>query len=434
MSALAIGLIFLGVMLILIFLGMSVGTSMGIAAVIGFACIVSTNAAIAKAGSSPFDTINSYSYAVIPLFVLMANIIATTGVGKDLYDFFHKCVGRFRGGLAMATVLACAVFSAISSTTVATAVTIGLIAFPEMRRAGYDDSLSSGTIASGGTLGVLIPPSSVMITYAIIAQASMTKLFIAGVVPGIILAVLMCIAIYVTCLINPKAGPKSEKYSFMDIIKSLLKCLEVIILIALVLGGLFAGWFTPTEAGAIGAAGAIIITLIRKKLTWKNFIDAVKGTLENTGMVYMILIGAFLLNYMVASAGITNALANLVSGANMGYKGVTIIIILIMLVLGCFLDSLAMVLLTMPIFFPVVTALGADPLWFGIIVTLAMQLGCITPPVGMNLFVTAGLDKSLGINKVIKGAIPFIASILVIMILLLVWPELATWLPYLGAR
>jgi C4-dicarboxylate transporter DctM subunit len=431
MTPLTIGLIFMGVMLILLFLGVSVGSSMTMAAFAGFAILASTNAAITKVGSTAFDTLNNYNYAVIPLFVLMANIISTTGVGKALYDFFQKCVGRFRGGLAMATILACAIFSAISSTTVATAVTIGLIALPEMKRAGYSNSLSTGTIASGGTLGVLIPPSSVMITYAIIAQASMTKLFVAGVVPGIILALLMCIAVYVTCLINPNAGPKGEKSGIKAIAKAFLQCAEVIILIVLVLGGMFIGWFTPTEAGAIGAGSAILVTLIRKKLTFKNFLAAIKGTLENTGMVYLILIGAFILNYFVAAAGISNALANLISGLNLGYKAVTIIIMFIFLILGCFLDSLAMVLLTMPIFYPVATSLGADPLWFGVIVTIAMQLGCLTPPVGMNIFVVAGLDKRIRMEEVFKGVVPFIVAIFVTIALLVIWPELATWLPSL---
>lgn len=432
MSPLAIGLIFMGIMLVLIFLGVSVGNSMAMAAFVGFAVLSSPNAAITKVGSTAFDTLNNYNYAVIPLFVLMANIISTTGVGKALYDFFQKCIGRFRGGLAMATILACAIFSAISSTTVATAVTIGLIALPEMKRAGYGNSLSTGTIASGGTLGVLIPPSSVMITYAIIAQASMTKLFVAGVIPGILLALLMCMAVYITCVINPQAGPKGEKCSIKEIAKSLLQCVEVIILIALVLGGMFAGWFTPTEAGAIGAGGAILVTLIRRKLTFKRFIEAVRGTLENTGMVYLILIGAFILNYFVAAAGISSALASLISGLNIGYKMATIVIMLIFLVLGCFLDSLAMVLLTMPIFYPVVTSLGADPLWFGVIVTIAMQLGCLTPPVGMNVFVVAGLDKTIRMEEVFKGVLPFILAIVGVIALLLIWPELATWLPSLA--
>lgn len=431
MSALAIGLICIGIMILLLLLKVPVGTSMSIMAFIGFALIVSFPAALSKAGTTPYDTMSSYSFAVIPLFVLMANLISTTGVGSALFEFFHRSIGKVRGGLAMATILACAIFAAISSTTVATAVTIGLIALPEMKKAGYSSSLATGSIVSGGTLGVLIPPSSVFITYAIIAQVSMTKLFIAGIIPGIILALLMCIIVYVICLINPKAGPKSAKYSFKDIMKSLMQCIEVIILIGLVLGGLFAGWFTPTEAGAVGAGGALILTLIRKKLTWKNFLEAVKGTLENTGMVYLILIGAFMLNYVVAASGISQTIASFIMGLNMSYKLVTIVILVIYLILGCFIDALAMMLFTMPIFFPIITALGADPIWFGVIVTLSMQLGTITPPVGMNVFVIAGLDKSIGIEKVYKGSLPFVIAIIVIVLLLILWPQLATWLPSL---
>ena len=286
-----------------------------------------------------------------------------------------------------------------------------------------------GSIASGGTLGVLIPPSSVFIIYSIIAQISMTRLFLAGIIPGIILALLMCATVTLTCIIHPNAGPRSRRHTMKEIVTSLLKCLEVILLITLVLGGLFAGWFTPTEAGGVGAAGAIVITLIRKKLTWKKFMEAIKGTLENTGMVYFIMFGAFLLNYLVATAGISTALANFISGIHVGYKLVTVVMLFIYLLLGCFLDAMAMVLLTMPIFYPVIISIGGDPFWFGVIVTISMQLGCITPPVGMNAFVVAGLDSRLGLEKVFKGCIPFMFPIIIIALLLILFPELATWLP-----
>ena len=430
-SPLTIGIIFLVVMLILLFLGVSVGTSMAVAAILGIAFILTPTAALAKVGSTPYETMNSYSFAVIPLFVLMANIIATTGVGKALYEFFNSFVGHIRGGLAMATILACAIFSAISSTPIGTVITIGLIALPEMKRKGYSDSLATGAIASGGSLGPLIPPSAVLIIYAIVTQTSMTRLFIAGVIPGIILALLMCLAIYVYCLIVPTAGPRSQRHTFKEAAQALSRCFEIILLIALVLLGLFFGWFTPTEAGAIGSVGAIVVTLVRRKLTMERFLAAVKDTLENTGMVYLVLIGAFLLNYLAALAGISSAISNFVSSLDMGYKMVTIIIFCIYIFLGCFLDALAMILLTMPIFFPVITDLGGDPIWFGIIVVLAMNVGNITPPVGMSVFVVAGLDRSIRMETIFKGVFPFVIANLILVVVLVLFPEIVMWLPSL---
>lgn len=431
MTPMTVCLIAFGVLVVLLALGVNVGTVMGLIAFGGLAVILSPDAAIIKMGTTPFGTMNDYNFAVMPLFVLMANIICTTGVGKKLYHLFHVSIGRFRGGLAMSTILACAVFAAISSTTVATAVTIGLIALPEMKKAGYKDSLSSGSIAAGGTLGIMIPPSSIMINYSIMAGLSVTKMFISGIIPGLILAVSMCVAIQIVCRIHPEAGPPAPKYSAREVWKALLDCVEIIILIALVLVGMFVGWFTPTEASAVGAAGALIITLIRRSLTWENFLQAIKGTLKNTGMIYFIMIAAFILNYFVAISTLPTKLASVITELNMGWRMVTLVIIVIYLFLGCFLDSLAMVLLTIPIFLPVMTALGADPFWFGIIVVMAQQMGCITPPVGMNVYVTAGLDKSIPMATIFKGILPFLFAMLFTVVLLILFPQLATFLPNL---
>lgn len=418
-------------LIVLLALGVNVGTVMGLLAFGGLYLILGPTAAMTKMGTTPFSTMNDYNFAVMPLFVLMANIICTTGVGQKLYRLFRVSVGRFRGGLAMATILACAVFAAISSTTVATAVTIGLIALPEMKKAGYHDDLSSGSIAAGGTLGIMIPPSSIMINYSIMASISVTKMFLAGIIPGLILAASMIVAIQIFCRVNPGAGPAAPKCSGKEIWKAFLDCGEIIVLIALVLVGMFVGWFTPTEASAVGAAGAIIITLIRRSLTWKNFLQAIKGTLKNTGMIYFIMIAAFILNYFMAISTLPTKLASLITSLNVGWRVVTLAIIVVYLFLGCFLDSLAMVLLTIPIFLPVMTALGADPFWFGVIVVMAQQMGCITPPVGMNVYVTAGLDKSIPMATIFRGVLPFLFAMLFTVIILILFPQLATFLPNL---
>ena len=333
MTPLIIGIICFLILIVLLALGVNVGTTMALVAFGGMASILTLDASMVKMATVPFSIMNDYNFAVMPMFVLMANIIASTGVGKSLYDLFYVTIGRFRGGLAMSTILACAVFAAISSTTVATAVTIGLIALPEMKKMKYSDALSTGSIAAGGTLGVLIPPSSVMINYAIMAQIGVTELFVAGIIPGIILAVFMCIAIQFTCIKDKNAGPAGPKFSAKEAWTAFMRCGEIIILIIVVLVGMFIGFFTPTEASAVGAAGAIIITLVRRRLTWTNFLEAIKGTLKNTGMIYFILIGAFIMNSFVAMTTIPTALSNLIVGLNMDYRIVTIFVIAIYLIL-----------------------------------------------------------------------------------------------------
>lgn len=429
MTPMTIAIIGLVGLIVLLVIGVPVGTTMCMVGFFGMGTILNFPAAMSKVGSVAFETINSYNFAVMPLFMLMANLISSTGIGDALYDFFNKTIGRFRGGLAMATVGACAVFAAISSSTMATAVTIGLIALPQMKQLGYDDRLSTGSIAAGGTLGVLIPPSGILITYGIISQTSISKLLMAGLVPGLILAALFCVSIIITTKRRPESGPRGEKYSGKEVWKSFLSCGEIIVLILLVIGGMFAGWFTPTEASAVGAGGALLITLVRKKLTWKTFQKALIGTLNNTGSVYIIIIAALIMNYLLTVSGVPMALSSLISRMNVSYKVVTLVILVIYLFLGCFMDALAMILLTMPIFLPVMTALGADLVWFGIVVTIAMQMASVTPPVGMNVYVTAALDKSIPMENVFKGIVPFLICMIILGALMILFPGIVTWLP-----
>ena len=431
MSPVTIGILLIAVMLVLLFIGVPIGTGMAISAFLGMILVISPNAAVLKMASSPFETMTSYTYAVMPLFMLMAMLISTTGVGSDLYEFFYRTVGRLRGGLAMATVLACGIFAAISSSTSATALTIGLIALPEMRRNRYSDSLATGSVAAGGTLGILIPPSGIFIIYGIMTQQSISKLFIAGIIPGIILIALFCGSIALVCRRNQNAGPAGPKFSAKEVLQSLGKCIDVIILLVIVMGGLFASFFTPSEAAAVGCAGAILITLIRKRLTWKNFKEAIHGTLKASGIVYMIMIGAFILNYFMALTNIPTALANFIMSMGLSKTLVCVAIIIVYLILGCFLDALAMILLTMPVFYPLIQAMNIDPIWFGVIVTLSVGMACLTPPVGMNVYVIKGIAKHVPIDKIFGGAMPFLICQVILVVLMFLIPGMATWLPSL---
>lgn len=430
MNSVTIGIILIAIMLVLLFIGVPIGACMAISAFLGMVFVLTPNAALLKMASSPFETMTSYTYAVMPLFMLMAMLISTTGIGRDLYDFFYRTVGRLRGGLAMATVLACGIFAAISSSTSATALTIGLIALPEMRRAKYGDSLATGSVAAGGTLGILIPPSGIFIIYGIMTQQSISRLFIAGIIPGIILIALFCGSIALVCRKNPAAGPAGPKFSGKEMLQALGKCIDVIILLVVVMGGMFASFFTPSEAAAVGCAGAIVITLARR-LTWKNFKEAIHGTLKASGIVYMIMIGAFILNYFMALTNIPTALANFIMDMGLSKTMVCVAIIIVYLILGCFLDALAMILLTMPVFFPIIQAMSIDPIWFGVIVTLSVGMACLTPPVGMNVYVVKGIAKHVPIDKIFGGSMPFLACQLILVVLMFLFPQMATWLPSL---
>lgn len=431
MTPVTLGVIMIGAMLILLFIGVPIGTGMSISAFLGMLLMLGTNATILKMASSPFETLTSYTYAVMPLFMLMAMLISTTGIGRDLYDFFYRTVGRFRGGLAMASVLACGIFAAISSSTSATALTIGLIALPEMRRAKYGDSLATGSVAAGGTLGILIPPSGIFIIYGIMTQQSISKLFIAGIIPGILLIALFCASISLSCHRKPDLGPAGPKFPGKEIWQSLLKCIDVILLLILVMGGMFAGFFTPSEAAAVGSAGALLITLLRKRLTWENFKAAIHGTLKASGIVYMIMIGAFILNYYMAMTNVPSSLANAIMRMGLSKVLVVVAIVFVYLILGCFLDALAMILLTMPVFYPIIQMMDIDPLWFGVIVTLSVGMACLTPPIGMNVYVVKGIAKHVPIDKIFSGVLPFLCCQVILVILMFLFPQMATWLPSL---
>jgi C4-dicarboxylate transporter DctM subunit len=423
-----------GIGLALFFVVVAAGLPIGIALIaVGFAGLVyllSWGPAMAVFAYQPFTVISYYDLSVLPLFLLMAYVIHQAGFGRDLYDLAAKWVGRLPGGLAMATVGACAMFAAMCASTLATTVTFAAVSLPEMKRFNYKPSLAVGCICAGGTIGTLIPPGEVLIIYGIITQTSIIKLFMAGMIPGILEAVFYMITISILCRRNPALGPRGPSYSFREKVLAFGNCGETILLVALVLGGLMMGWFTPTEAGAIGAFGAILVSLIRRRLNWQKFKLALFETMRTTGLLYLIIIGAYVFMPFIALSTLPAALAEFV--ATLSVPPITIILAmaLVYIILGMFMESLAMILITIPIFFPLVLSLGYSPIWFGIIVTRMVEIGLITPPLGINAY-TMSTISGVPIPTVFKGVIPFIISDICEVALLLLVPAVVMFLPNL---
>ncbi len=377
----------------------------------------------------PFQQAMTYSFAVIPLFVLMGQFAFMSGISSDLFDFANKWLGGLKGGLAMATVAACALFSAICGSTAATAATMGVVALPEMRKYGYDDGLACGSIAAGGTLGILIPPSTGFIIYGIVAGVSIGSLFAAGVIPGIVLAICYIIAISITVHIKPDLAPGREKFTMKEKLISIKGGLGMIILFAIVIGGMFTGFFSANEAACVGAFVGLIFMLIKRKLTWKNFVACLRDTLKTTGMVMFILIGAYVFGRFLTYSRLPNTLATWITGMNVNRYVVLVAVIIMYVILGCFMDSLAMVMLTVPIFQPIMTALGFDMVWYGVVMIMVMECGLITPPVGMNVYIVSGVAKDVPLMKIFKGVAPMVVGMMVAIALIIIFPQLALWLP-----
>jgi len=431
MDPIAVGIIGLVIMFILIAIGLPVGAAMLVVGFAGLLYFLPSSAAILKVGTATWATVFSYDLAVLPLFLFMAHIVFASGLSKDLFNLAAKWLGHQPGGIAMATTGACGGFAAVSASSVATAATMGLVAIPEMKKYNYHPALATGSVAAGGTVGSLIPPSGILIIYGIITQTSIGKLFVAGIVPGILEILFYMVTIYILCTWKPSYGPRGPSYSLREKIAAFGNCGEIIGLIILVLGGLFVGWFTPTEAGAIGAFGAILFSLIRRRLNWPKFKKALIETMKTTGMVYLILIGAYIFMPFIARSTIPTWLAGFAAGLHAPPLVIMGFIIMVFILLGCVMDVMAMTLLTIPIFFPLVMSLGFDPLWFGIIMVRVSEIGMITPPIGMNVYVIAGVAPDVPLQTIFKGIIPFLISDVVHVSLLLLVPAVVLFLPSL---
>ncbi len=431
MNPTTVGILGMAALVLLIFTRMPVGFLMAIIGFLGFAAVVSWDAALRLIANDMFSTFSSYNLTVIPLFVLMGQLAFHSGISSRLFDVAYRFIGRLPGGLAIATIGACAGFSAICGSTNATAATMAAATLPEMKRYNYKPELATGVVAAGGSLGILIPPSVVFIVYGILTEQSIGKLFLAGIVPGILLTIMFMVSIVIWVRLKPELGPKGTAFSFKEKLTSLAGLGEVIVLFSMVMGGLFAGIFTPTEAGAIGAFGTLVISMVRKKLSGSGFVAAVNETTRITCMIMMIVAGATIFGHFLAVTRIPFDIAHWIAGFNLPGAVIMLMMLVLYFVGGCFIDALALVMLTIPIFYPVVTHLGYDPIWFGVIIVLITQIGVITPPVGVNVYVVSGVARDVPLHVIFKGVIPMLIALIILTLLLIPFPQIALFLPSL---
>jgi len=419
-------------LILLMSLRMPIAVAMALVGFLGFSCVVSAEAAVRVVAKDFYNIFSSYSLSVIPMFVWMGYLSFYAGIGSKLFAFAYKILGRFPGGLAIATQAACAVFGAVCGSSTATAATIGAIALPEMKKYRYDDALATASVASGGAIGIMIPPSVIFVVYGIATEQSIGRLFLSGVAPGILLTLAYIAAILVVTIRDPAMGPPASPESLREIPLAIGGVLDIFIVFLISLGGLFAGLFTPTEAGAVGAASVILISLVQRRLTWEAFTRSLADTTRTTAMIMFLIAGATIFGRFIAVSRIPFELANWAGGLPLPPFVVLFIIILIYLVIGCFIDALAMILLTVPLFYPVVVGtLGYDPIWFGVMIVMVVAMGVITPPVGMNVYVIKGVAKDVPLEVIFRGIWPFLIAAIFCCVILAVFPQIATFLPNL---
>ncbi len=403
--------------------------SMGIVGFFGLGLLRNWNAAMASVTSVIYEAGFSYTLSVVPLFILMGNFVSRAGMSKDLFRAAYTCIGHLRGGLAMSTVLACAGFGAICGSSIATAATMAKVAYPEMRRFGYSDVLATGVIAGGGTLGIMIPPSTLMVIYGIMTETNIGKLFAAGILPGLLGTVLLCGAVQYITWRDAKAGPPGERSSWVERIAAVKEIWGVALLFVLVMGGIYGGVFTATEGASVGASGAFLFALVRRRLTWPVLFDILVESARTTAMLFMILIGALIFANFVNFTSMPGDLKGLVEHFQLRPIWVIAAICVIYVVLGTAMEELSMVLLTVPVFFPLVVHLGFDPVWFGIIIVVIVEIGLISPPVGMNMFVLRTLLPNVSTATIYRGVMPFMWADVLRLAILVAFPAISLLLP-----
>jgi C4-dicarboxylate transporter DctM subunit len=433
MSSDAVAIVGFVVLFALMLLRVPVGMAMGLVGVSGFGYLVGGAPALKLVGQTSMRTVTDYTFGVIPMFLLMGAFVSNSGMSGELFRAANAYVGHRRGGLGIATIAACGGFAAICGSSVATAATFSTVAYPEMRRFGYPQSFATGVIAAGGTLGAMLPPSTVLAVYGIITEQDIGKLFFAGIIPGLLAATMYMITIAVIGRVRPgflPAGPRSTGRERIDALRDIWAPL---LLFAFVIGGLyglpFIPKFTPTEAGGVGAAGAFIIGLARRRLDRASIRRSLLQATRTAAAVFTVLIGALLFGYFLTVTQTPQKVTEFLTGLGLGRYGVLALIMLMYLVLGCLMDALAMIILTIPIIFPVITALGFDPIWFGVIIVMTVELGLIHPPVGMNVFVIKSVVQDVKFSTIFYGVLPFIATDLIRLVILIAFPILATFLP-----
>jgi tripartite ATP-independent transporter DctM subunit len=409
-------------------MGMEIGFAMALAGFIGFAWIVNVDAALNLVAKDIFSVLSSYGLTVIPMFVLMGQVGASGGVARNLYDSAYKFIGHIPGGLAVGTVAAATAFKAICGSSPATAATFASVAVPEMDRYGYDRRLSCGTVATVGTLGILIPPSVVLIIYGILTETSIGRLFLAGIIPGLMLAVSFAATLIIWCMWDPKLGPKGERSSWKERLASLPPVVLVAVIFLVVVGGLMWGYFTPTEAGSVGTLAVLILTAAKRDMNSKRFVQAVMETLRIGCMTLMLVAGATILGHFFAVTRTPFVVAAWLEGLAVDKHVIILIIMAVYLIGGSFIEDLAFLILATPIFLPVVLKLGYDPVWFGVLVSVITMIGVILPPMAINAFVVSGVVK-VPVATVYKGIYPYIAGMVVCLLILMFYPQISLWLP-----
>lgn len=421
----------LGILLLflLMALRMQIGFAMALVGFLGFWVLNSFEAATGMLGMQPIQTVAAYPLSVIPLFLLMGQFAFHSDMGKDLFGAAYRWFGFLPGGLAMATIGACACFAAISGSSLATTATFGVAALPEMKKLEYADTLSAGCIAAGGTLGILIPPSSILILYGILTEQGIARLFIAGILPGCVLALAFVLTVFWITRRNPSAGRPGPIFTARQRLAALKKTWSMLALFVMVMGGLYTGWFTPTEGAGIGAFGAFLLTLLKGRLNRETFLLSLQETVGATAMIFGILIGAMIFQYFMTLSGIPDSLASWIIQAGFSRYWVLAAVILTFVVLGCFMEGLSVMVLAVPIVYPIIAGLGFDPVWFGVIITLTMEMSLITPPVGVNVFVLNGVAKEIPMETIFQGVLPFFLAMSAVILLLILFPQIVLFLP-----
>ena len=435
MSPTLIGIIGIVVMILSFLTRMPVAYVMAMIGFVGFSTMISFKGGLNLLAKDFYEVFSNYNLTTIPLFILMGQLAFSCGISRRLYDTAYKFLGGIRGGLAMATVSACTAFGAVCGSSPATAATMATVGLPEMKRFNYADELSAGSVASGGGLGMIMPPSVVLIIYGILTEQSIGKLFVAGILPAILVTILFIITIFIWCAIAPDQGPSGESFSWKVRLQSLLDLGETLAVFALVMGGLFFGLFTPTEAAAVGVFGVLMASLIHRQLTWSAFKEALFDTLKTSCMVMMLIAGATVFGKFMAVTRIPFNIASWIGGFDVPPVAVLGMVVSVYFIGGCFMDSLALVMLTVPIFFPLILQMGYDPIWFGIIIVMVTEMGVITPPVGINVYVVYGVARSLPgglrLESIFKGILPFLVAIVAGTIIMMIFPRIILYLPNL---
>jgi tripartite ATP-independent transporter DctM subunit len=435
MSPTTIGIIGIVIMVLVFFSRMPVAYVMTLIGFLGFSLMISFKGGLNLLSRNIYEVFSSYGLTTIPLFILMGQLAFNSGISGRLYETAYKFLGSTRGGLAMATVTACTAFGAVCGSSPATAATMATVGLPEMKRYKYADELATGCVASGGGLGMIMPPSVVLIVYGILTEESIGKLFVAGIVPAILVTILFIVSIYIRCRYAPDQGPPGQSFTWKEKIRSLNGLVDTLIVFALVMGGLFFGFFTPTEAAAVGAFGVFAVSVVRRQLTWQGLVKSLYETLRTSCMVMLLIAGAVIFGKFLAVTRIPFNVASWIGGFDLPPYMIMGMIVLVYFFGGCFMDALAFVMLTIPIFFPIVIDLGYDPIWFGIIIVMITEMGVITPPVGINVYVVYGVAQSVTggvpLESIFKGIIPFLIAVIVGLVILIFIPQIILFLPNL---